>query len=93
MSGLENIIDPVYDRAEKILDGFGLMTGEYADVQRMVFGYLLAAGIITYWKPNFAYVGGKARPWKLLDPTDKDATYFPWYVAALGGSFLLGVMI
>lgn len=93
MSGLESIITPVYDRTEKILDGFGLMTGEYADVKRMALGYLLAAGLITAYKPSWAYVGGKARPWKILDPSDKEATYFPWYISALAGGFILGVMI
>ena len=91
--GLDDIITPVYDRVEKILDSLDLMTGEYADIKRMVFGFLFAAGLITVYKPNFAYVNGKPRPLKLLDPTDKDATYFPWYIAGLGGSFLFGVMI
>ncbi len=67
--------------------------GEFADYKRMAVGYLLAAAIITYWKPSFAYVGGKARAWKLLDPSDKDATYFPWYVASLGGALVMGVLI
>lgn len=93
MSGLDTIITPVVDRVEKIFDGFGLMTGEYADIQRMALGYLIAAGIITAYKPNFAYVGGQARAWKLLDPSDKNATYFPWYIASLAGSFVMGVLI
>lgn len=59
----------------------------------MAVGYLLAAVAITWWKPSFAYNGNTARNWLLLDPSDKDGTYFPWYVAALGGAVLMGVLI
>lgn len=90
---LETLLMPAIDRVESVMDGFGLMTGEYAEYKRMAVGYLLAAVVITWYKPSFAYVNGKARNWLLLDPSDKDATYFPWYVAALGGAFLMGVLI
>lgn len=63
-------------------------------MKRMVIGYLGAAAIITYVKPDFAYTSsGQARPWRLLDPTDKEATYFPWYIASFAGALLLGVFI
>lgn len=93
MSGIDQLIMPVVDRAEAILDGFGLMTGEYADYKRMAVGYLIAAAIITAVKPDFAYVNGKPRPWTLLDSSAKDGTWFPWYVASLGGAVLMGVLI
>lgn len=93
MSGIDSIVLPVVDRAEAILDGFGLMTGDYADIKRMVIGYLGAAAIITYTQPSFAYVGTTPRKWRILDPSDKDATYFPWYIASFAGALLMGVFI
>ena len=94
MSGIDSIVLPVVDRAEAIMDGFGLMTGEYADLKRMVIGYLGAAAIITWTKPSFAYTSsGNPRPWRITDSTDKDATYFPWYIASFAGALVLGVFI
>ena len=43
----------------------------------------LAASVILVTEPSFAFTNHTARPFKLLS-SDKNATWVPWYVAAVG---------
>jgi hypothetical protein len=79
----ENVLDPVTYT-------LGLANG---DAKRFVF----VAGVtgIALWlvKPDSVFDNGSGRPWKLLEPNNRKATYVPWYVAAgitgtLGALFL-----
>jgi len=83
----------IIDRTEKIFDGFGLMTGNYASLKRFVIGALIGGVGITIWKPASMFnPDGSAREWSFLSP-GKDSTSFPWYFVPIITGFAAGVLI
>lgn len=71
----------ILDRAENILDGFGLMTGDYAPAKRFLVGSLLGGVLITWLKPSYA-----------INPSTGYPNIYG-IATALAGGVLLGVLI
>jgi hypothetical protein len=89
---MASVLGDIVDRTESIFDGFGLMTGEYAIYKRFALGSLLAAAVLTWWKPSWCFDGDKPLKWKVLS-NDANAVWFPWYISSLVGGFAFGVLI
>jgi len=86
-------MEGVVDKFEDFFDKFGLMTGEYAKVQRAVFGTLFGGFIITYFKPSIMFKeDGDPRGWSLID-NSSDSTPFPWWGFALASGLFSSVFI
>lgn len=87
------IIAPIEDA----LDSVGMMQGDLAPMKRAVVGGAIGYGVITMWKPSWAYDQdtGTPYPWTV---TNKDVdrhqtTMMPYWLAALIPAFVLGVLI
>jgi hypothetical protein len=70
-------ITAIYSLIDPITETFGLAG---SDAKRFV----VVAGLtgLTTWvaKPESMFTSnGQGRPWKLIDPNDKNATYLTWY--------------
>lgn len=82
------------DGIERILDNFGLMTGDWAITYRLIIGGLLGGLIVTTLKPSIMFTEeGTPRPWNLLSSGNENATSVPWWLAIVAGAMALGVFI
>jgi hypothetical protein len=87
------IIDPIED----VLDKVGLMQGEMAPLKRAVVGGAIGYGVISMWKPSWAYDPDDhhAYPWTVTHRSMErsQTTMMPYWLASLIPAVILGVLI
>lgn len=79
----------VYNPLMSTYAALGLTT----PITRFVATAVVAGAGMLVLKPGFAFSGGNARPWVLVDPNNKEGTLFPWYLVPAAAGFFGGFMI
>lgn len=84
---METIDNIVLDPLEDVFDRFGLDS----PLSRAAVGAGLGSMVYVI-KPNFAFKGKAARPWKVFSK-DSDATWFPAWMVVVTPAVLFGVLV
>ena len=90
----ELVNDVVIDPLENVYDALGLMEGQNAPALRLLVSAGAGAGLMWGIKPLVSFdASGKPLPWSVLDPTNPAATAFPWWMPAVLGGVVGGLLI
>ena len=62
-------------------------------ITRFLGTAIVTGGLMLVTQPSFAFDNGVAKPWTITNPSDKNATLFPWYIVPAAAGFFGGFMI
>lgn len=96
-SATDTLSDKIMEPVEDLLDAAGLMQGELAPLKRTLVGAGLGYGVMSMWKPTWAY-DDKGNPWPWRMTADKSipkdqTTAAPYWLGIVVPAFVLGVLI